>query len=180
MSKTRDDEAYEQGVHDGQNAGLFEQITQKIAEDFVPSTHTMDVYDKGFEYGKNHPSEKSDDSDSGSSSGCFLSTACTMAAGLRDDCHELVVLRMFRDTHLTQRPDGSQMVERYYEVAPRILAAIQAEPDALDVLRRLFADLVVPSVSLIEAGRYEDAVALYRGVVTDLEGQYARESAGAA
>lgn len=175
MSKSRDDEIYEKGVHDGQEADLFNQFTHNIAK-AIPSTHDQDIYEKGFEYGRTHQSDRSDDdeSSSGGSSGCFVSTACVSAAGLRDDCHELVVLRRFRDQYVASRPDGPLLIERYYARAPQILAALNAEPDASDRLRRLFEDLIVPSVQLIEAGRCEEALALYVRAVTGLEEHYVR------
>ena len=40
------------------------------------------------------------------SGGCFLTSACTEARGLPDDCHELTVLRSFRDGYLRSQPEG--------------------------------------------------------------------------
>ena len=47
------------------------------------------------------------------SGGCFLTSACTEARGLPDDCHELTVLRAFRDGYLRSQPEPCvAMIER--------------------------------------------------------------------
>ena len=44
--------------------------------------------------------------DAGSSTGCFLTSACVEAMNLPDDCEELMILRKFRDTWLVKQPGG--------------------------------------------------------------------------
>lgn len=41
-----------------------------------------------------------------SSGGCFLTSACTEAKGLADDCYELTMLRAFRDEYLVKQKSG--------------------------------------------------------------------------
>lgn len=174
MTKSRNDEIYEKGVHDGQNAGLLDQFAQNIAKSLPPWTDSQEIYDKGYEYGRTHQSDRSDDksSDSGSTGGCYVSTACAVAAGLPDDCHELSVLRSFRDGYLAARSDGQALIERYYSGAPRILAVVNSMTDATERLRLLFKDLVVPVVRLVEEGRFEAAVEVYSNAVRELELHY--------
>ena len=52
---------------------------------------TYDKYCRNYDY-DDCPIYKGNDS-----GGCFLTSACTEARGLPDDCHELTVLRSFRD-----------------------------------------------------------------------------------
>ena len=69
-----------------------------------------------------------------SSSGCYLTSACTQARGLPDDCEELTVLRAFRDTYVRALPTGEADVRRYYATAPQIVNAIHrgcAAPEML-------------------------------------------------
>lgn len=42
-----------------------------------------------------------------SSEGCFLTSACTEAHGLPDDCYELTTLRKYRDSILAKQTGGS-------------------------------------------------------------------------
>lgn len=100
--------------------------------------------------------------------GCFLTTACTAARGLPDDCHELTTLRAFRDTWMRSLPDGPAMIDEYYEIAPDLVAALGRRADAPALLDALYAQ-VVAAVRLIEAGRMADALALYTGMVRELQ-----------
>ena len=55
----------------------------------------------------------------GSSSSCYLTSACTEARGLPDDCAELTALRAFRDSYVRSQPEGESDIQHYYAVAPR-------------------------------------------------------------
>jgi hypothetical protein len=94
--------------------------------------------------------------------GCFLTTACTAARGLPDNCMELQTLRAFRDSYMkTQASDGSAMIRDYYETAPSIVAAINVRDDAAEIFDWMYRDLVVPSVRLIQLGRNARALDHY-------------------
>lgn len=118
------------------------------------------------------PIYKGQSSSSSSSSGCFLTSACVEAKGLPDDCHELTTLRRFRDEYMAAQPCGQCEINHYYHVAPAIVAQIKAQPDALAVFERIYTELVLPCVALIEAGDNEAAHARYRDYVLQLEKQY--------
>lgn len=64
------------------------------------------------------------------SGGCFLTTACTEAKGLPDNCIELETLRHFRDNYMMNTPDGKADIAHYYKMAPSIVNAINNSPDA--------------------------------------------------
>ncbi len=106
------------------------------------------------------------------SSGCFLTSACTEARGMPDDCHELTVLRNFRDGYLRSQPEGEAEIAEYYAVAPRIVASIQQRPDRTDIFETIYRDLVAPCVSMIEQGKREEAHFLYRAYTKKLALQY--------
>jgi predicted ribosomally synthesized peptide with nif11-like leader len=103
---------------------------------------------------------------------CFLTTACIRARGLPDDCYELETLRAYRDDWLKEQPDGPATIEEYYRIAPLIVAAIDATPTAQATWEGLYERLVLGSVNLIEAGRYQEAHGLYRGIVRELQARY--------
>lgn len=108
----------------------------------------------------------------GSSDGCFLTSACTEARGLPDDCYELTTLRAFRDGYMKTLPQGQADICQYYHTAPAIVAKIRTLPNAKEVFDRIYTDLVLPCVELIENGKNEDAYAKYRGYVNMLQEQY--------
>lgn len=110
--------------------------------------------------------------DGSSSSGCFLTSACVEAKGLPDDCRELTTLRRYRDEYLAKQDCGQCEINHYYHVAPQIVEKIKARPDALALFERIYAELVIPCVRLIDAGDMEAAHALYRGYVLTLEKEY--------
>ncbi len=99
---------------------------------------------------------------------CFLTTACVIARGLPDDCHELRTLRQFRDEYVVRTPGGIALVQSYYRIAPAIIARIDAGNLPEQDYRALWKDLVRPCVSLLERGRKTTALDRYAKVVTDL------------
>lgn len=107
-----------------------------------------------------------------SSSGCFLTSACTAARGLPDNCHELETLRSFRDNWLKQQPDGIELVAQYYEIAPKIVAVIDTKPERLKNYDRIYRKMVAPCVELIGQGKYQEAQELYRDMTHELEKEY--------
>lgn len=102
---------------------------------------------------------------------CFITTACVEARGLSDDCYELQMLRDFRDTYMRTLANGDAMIERYYDIAPKIVASIKEKPNASDILAGLYKR-VVESVKFIEAEQYQKALQNYIIVVRELEEEY--------
>jgi hypothetical protein len=96
--------------------------------------------------------------------GCFLTTACTAARGLPDDCIELQTLRAFRDGYMKQQAsDGMAMIKEYYKTAPAVVAAINARDDAPEIYDWMYRDLVLPSVQHIERDQNARALDHYAG-----------------
>ena len=57
--------------------------------------------------------------------GCFLTTAIVERRGIEaDDGPTLTALRRFRDGYMMKTPKRRALVAEYYEIAPRIAAAI--------------------------------------------------------
>jgi hypothetical protein len=103
---------------------------------------------------------------------CYLTSAASVALGygFRDDCAELTTLRRFRDGYgMENYPED---VERYYELAPMIVVEINAQPDAQEIYRQIFDEMVLPCVALIADGELDDAYARYKAYTLRLEEEY--------
>lgn len=130
---------------------------------------TVHRYCWGYQY-ENCPRYKlHGSSDSG---GCFLTSACVEAKGLPDDCHELTVLRKFRDEYLCPLPEGEAEIAEYYSIAPRIVAAIKERKDSLTIFSDIYNRLVMPCVALIEQGEKSRAHKIYKDFVQELRLRY--------
>jgi hypothetical protein len=92
---------------------------------------------------------------------CYLTTACTMALGMPDDCEELQMLRYLRDNFLACRLEGIRLIAEYYQKAPSVCVKILEQANPRETFRSIYDDLIVPAITLIRAGRPEVAVFLY-------------------
>ena len=75
------------------------------------------------------------------------------------------MVRRFRDTYVQAIAGGRQLIAEYYQTAPSVVAAIERLPSPADWHQRICWQLVAPTVRLNEAGRQEEALALYRRYV---------------
>jgi len=103
-----------------------------------------------------------EDDDDTSSGGCYLTTACVSYKGLADDCYELQLLRKYRDTYLSSFKEGKKDIKKYYQIAPIIVAAINAEANAEEIWEDIYANLVCKCVELIDAKKYSEAHYYYK------------------
>src|SRR4051794_2406395 len=55
----RDDEIYEQGVHDGQRADLIRPSCHSLVKGYTLSPRENEIYNKGYDYGVSHRLERS-------------------------------------------------------------------------------------------------------------------------
>ena len=125
--------------------------------------------DKYYKPDGKNGSSGSKENDSG---GCYLTTACVAARGLPDTCAELQLLRAFRDGVLALRPGGQQEIERYYQIAPGIVAAINQREDAAQIWNRVYEEQVEPCVRMIGEGQDEEVYRLYRAYTIGLGEKY--------
>lgn len=107
-----------------------------------------------------------------SSDGCYLTSACTESRGLADDCHELQVLRDFRDNYLKNLECGDKEIADYYCFAPQIVDKIKERPDAREIFDKIYSEFVAPCVRFIENGEKESAHTLYRAYALNLKETY--------
>lgn len=178
MGDKRLDRAYRDGVRDGKEGGVLDDICQNFGK-ILSRTKEDEVYDKGYDYGAEHRHEGSSrdsgssDSDSDSDSGCYIATACVDAVGLPDNCFELNVLRNFRDKVLLRTPRGRRAVEEYYRVAPEIVMAVEEREgnDAESVWASVYSD-IRKAVSLLLSGDFEGAFQHYQQMTSRLKHEY--------
>jgi hypothetical protein len=102
---------------------------------------------------------------------CFLTTAVVHWAGKTDDCHELSVLRRFRDGYMRGLSNGPGMIRDYYEHAPKVVRAIAEQNRGQEEWPKVYA-MVSEAVGLIAAGKNRDALELYSAEYLRLKARY--------
>lgn len=157
----------------GWSINYYCQITgEKITTGYEPYKSYCGNYENYGDVGWGHCPRRKGGQSQGSSSGCFLTSACAEAMGLPDDCHELTVLRRFRDGWLREADGGEDAVSEYYRIAPSIVESIRAREDSKAVFERIYREMVLPCVKMIENGQNREAFALYRSYTDDLAKTY--------
>jgi hypothetical protein len=99
---------------------------------------------------------------------CYITTACVEFMGLDDDCEELTVLRNFRDTYLASRNNGPELIQSYYQNAPKIVSNIRRREDKEEIFIRLYK-IIRQCVDAIKEGDNEFAFHFYCRMVVDLK-----------
>lgn len=107
-----------------------------------------------------------------SSGGCYLTSACMYSKGLPDDCYELETLRNYRDTWLKNSKEGESIIAHYYEVAPKIVSAINEMMNSKEIYEKIYEKMVKPCVEYIEQKKYQETLELYRDMTLQLEKEY--------
>ena len=106
--------------------------------------------------------------------GCFLTTAIVERRGIETDGGPtLTALRRFRDGYMMKTPKRRALVAEYYELAPRIAAAIPKEHPDWDWI----GGRVDAAIAAIAAGDEDGAFAVYTAMVRRLATRWA-EPAG--
>lgn len=103
---------------------------------------------------------------------CYITTAVCEQQNKPDDCYELTTLRAYRDGYMMQREADRELVEEYYEIAPRIVLAIDMQKDADQIYQGIYEKYLEPCVRDAEAGRNEECKKRYVDMVRSLEAQY--------
>jgi len=74
---------------------------------------------------------------------CFLTTACVKYYGLKDNCYQLQTLRKFRDTYLLATAKNKYLVEKYYSVAPKLVALLAKDENREELYRIILVILIL-------------------------------------
>lgn len=118
---------------------------------------------KSPEYGHSHHHHHDD---------CYLTMACMkhLSESFNDNCHELTVLRWFRD-NCVKKED----IELYYSIAPTIVEHIDSLPaDKQDIIYKdIYRDIVSACVGFIENRAYEKVYERYMSSMLALKQRFA-------
>ena len=103
---------------------------------------------------------------------CFLTTACVFHKGFSDNCYELTTLRSLRKNIMNPNIHYKELISEYEIIAPKMLQNINNATNKEVILDHIYDHLVLPSVSLIEAGKNEDAILHYTNYVKEMKKLY--------
>ncbi|MCE3283192.1 MAG: hypothetical protein K0Q66_1929 [Chitinophagaceae bacterium] len=106
--------------------------------------------------------------------GCFLTTACVNHKGLKDDCYELETLRSLRDGYMANSAEGKALISGYKEIAPAMVKTIKGYDNSNEIYNYIYDHLVLPSVTLVEQGKKQEAVAYYKAFVEGMQSRYSK------
>jgi len=101
----------------------------------------------------------------GASGGCFLTTAVAEHRGEPDDGPTLTLLRGFRDGYMMRTPERRALVEEYYAIAPKLVAAIPADHGEWERI----AAAVDLATDAIDLGVEDKAFGIYVALVRRLK-----------
>ncbi|HHV13347.1 MAG TPA: hypothetical protein GXX75_24035 [Clostridiales bacterium] len=103
---------------------------------------------------------------------CFITTAVCDTLQKEDDCYELMAFRHFRDTYMLEKPEGRELVEEYYRVAPVIVTSINMEPQAGQTYQGIWTQYLQPCLKAIEEKNYCACEEQYTRMVEELKEKY--------
>ena len=104
----------------------------------------------------------------GGDGGCFLTTAVAERRGEPDDGPALTALRAFRDGYMMRTPERRALVAEYYQIAPKLVAAIPRGDSAWERI----AGAVDAAVDAIAAGADDRAFGIYAALVGRLKADW--------
>lgn len=103
---------------------------------------------------------------------CFITTAVCMDEGKADDCAELTAFRNFRDGYLQSCPDGTDLIEEYYRIAPDIVLEIEKSADPSARYAEIRRDYLQPCYEDLQADRLQACKLRYTQMVRTLQKEY--------
>lgn len=108
------------------------------------------------------------------SEGCFITSAVCKTFGKPDDCQELMAFRHFRDTYMANNHGLNHEVQKYYEIAPAICAAIDAKGDeiAQQEYARIWDEHLSKAFEALNNNELEETYNIYKNMVLSLEEAY--------
>lgn len=103
---------------------------------------------------------------------CFITSAVVHGMGKPDDCYELNALRGFRNLYVI--PKHPEAWAEYKEIAPKIVAAINAQEGSEHVWGYLYRNYIVQALAMIEEHCFDEAYAIYEKMVNELKNRWLR------
>lgn len=111
-------------------------------------------------------------SSSGSSDGCFLTTACVEHKGMADNCEPLETLRGLRENFMRDTIVGDALIRDYRVVGPAIVAGINDCANRHEIYEYMYERMIVPCVNMVKSGANAEAVVYYKSFVEALQERY--------
>jgi hypothetical protein len=103
---------------------------------------------------------------------CYITTAVCEQQNKPDDCHELTILRDYRDSYLLQTEEGRALVEEYYDIAPGLVMIMDMQNNREDIYTDIYERYLLPCIQYIESDQKEACAKLYQKMVRTLQNQY--------
>ena len=103
------------------------------------------------------------------SSKCFISTATMLSLNKNDDCEELMILRKFRDNWLVNQSYGKNLINKYYEDAPKIVDKIDELPNSIQCYNEIWQKYLSNIITNIKKNEYCKALSRYKEMVVNLK-----------
>ncbi|MRR49380.1 MAG: hypothetical protein EG825_00455 [Rhodocyclaceae bacterium] len=102
--------------------------------------------------------------------GCFLTEATMYGMGIQDPAQleqsePLQVLRWFRDNVMARTPQGKNMIQQYYLMAPDVVEAVNRRPDAKQIYSQIYGQFIAPAVEAIKANQFPKALEIYAAMI---------------
>ncbi len=104
--------------------------------------------------------------------GCYITTAVCEMQNKPDDCYELTMFRKFRDEWLAEQPNGKDLIQEYYEIAPTIVNLIDKDKNRTEIYENINRQYLLPCLKLIEEQDYEECKEKYVAMVENLRKHY--------
>ena len=129
-------------------------------------------YKKAIEAGNENAKENLKILKNDRNSDCFITAAIYKSFGKPDDCYELTTFRNFRDNWLFNQPDGKTLIKEYYNIAPIIVAKINALSDSAEIYKNLWRDYLAACLKSIEVGDNFTCKKIYVDMVHTLKEKF--------
>lgn len=128
------------------------------------------------DYCKEYSRYRTDDCEYYSDTGsvCFITLSC-LKQKLGNHCLELENLRSFRDSYMASTADGRRWIEKYYELSPTIVKAINRREGNKNIWNKIYFDYIVPCVNLIKEDTSESkksAMEYMTGMLSKMSCEY--------
>ena len=101
-------------------------------------------------------------------SGCYITTVICDILGYNDNCETLNMLRLFRENILKCDFKYTDLLLQYDLVGPEISAHLKTMEDNYEYSLKLYHSFLIPCVYAIKEGYVDEAVKIYKNMVTTL------------
>ncbi len=103
---------------------------------------------------------------------CYVTTAVCDSLGKDENCYELKLLKKYRDEYLCNQPDGEELINEYYNIAPTIVNRINKKDNAVEIFQSIFQTYINPCIQDIEANDNEACKQTYIKMIRVLQQEY--------